>query len=198
MLVENLNLALLHLLNASSSANESTIKLAILVADYAIYLVPVFLVITWLFGGDEKKNVALKSVVVALIALGIAQVIVRIYPHPRPFMLGVGRTLIAHAPDPSFPSDHMTFMSSIALTYLVARRYVIGWTLFAAALCVAWSRVYLGVHFPLDMVGGAMLALLVVLAIGPIWNRAGRLLTHLAVSIYEWIFAMPIKHGWVK
>lgn len=198
MTFENINIELFQLLNAQSSASELSVKIAMILADYVIYLVPVFLVAAWLFGNNDKKEIALKSVSVALIALGIGQIIVAIYPHPRPFMIGIGRTLIEHAPDPSFPSDHMTLFSSIAITYLIGRLYKIGLTILIAGFAVGWSRVYLGVHFPFDMLGAVLISLVVAIAIQPIWKIAGRQVTDLIISIYQSIFKTIIKNGWIK
>jgi undecaprenyl-diphosphatase len=198
MTIESINLELFKLINAQSSAGHLTIGLATIVADYVVYLVPIFLIATWLFENDDKKEVALKSVSVALIALGVAQIIVAIYPHPRPFMIGVGRTLIQHAPDPSFPSDHMILFCSIAITYLIDGYYVIGLSIFAIGVIVAWSRIYLGVHFPFDMFGSVLISLIVAVSVQSIWANVGKPLAKLAVRIHERLFRLPIKNGWMK
>ena len=196
--MESINLKIFNLINASSSTNELTINVAIILANSVIYFVPVFLVLSWLFGDNDKKEIALKSVSVALISLAVAQMIVAIYPHPRPFMIGIGRTLIEHAPDPSFPSDHMTLFSSIAITYLIGRYYKLGLAILFAGFAVGWSRVYLGVHFPFDMVGAIIISLCVATAIQPIWKMLGKPITKVAIIIYGKLFRIPIKNGWIK
>ncbi|MGB4812011.1 MAG: phosphatase PAP2 family protein [Methylophilaceae bacterium] len=198
MTLENINIQLFKLINAQSSASELTINLAIILADYVIFLLPIYLMITWLFGNNSKKEIVLKSVCVTLISLGIAQIIVFVYPHPRPFMMGVGRTLITHASVPSFPSDHMTVFSSIAITYLMARYYAIGLTISVVGIFVAWSRVYLGVHFPFDMIGAVLVSLFVAIAIQPVWKKSGSALTGIAITTHQKVFNLPIKNGWIK
>ncbi|MEX8493621.1 phosphatase PAP2 family protein [Sphaerotilus sp.] len=58
-----------------------------------------------------------------------------------------------HAPDASFPSDHGTVFSAVSLCLLLAGEWVWGLAVLMVGMGVAWARVYLGVHFPLDMLG---------------------------------------------
>jgi undecaprenyl-diphosphatase len=76
----------------------------------------------------------------------------RRYPEPRP---------LGHVPhDPSFPSGHatMAFASATVLSYFKPR-----WApaFFLLAVAIGYSRVYVGVHYPLDVLGGALLGLLI-------------------------------------
>ena len=78
----------------------------------------------------------------------------------------------------SFPSSHtaVTLAVAIALAPFLARPFAaagIGY-----AVLVGWSRVYLGVHYPLDVLAGAGIGMaaggLIVLAAGALIRRAGR------------------------
>jgi len=72
-----------------------------------------------------------------------------------PFALETVRLLLAHqAPSPSFPSAHAA--NAVAFAFVVFTEYKrVGAALFAVALVVSYSRVYVGVHYPLDAAGGA-------------------------------------------
>ena len=73
-----------------------------------------------------------------------------------PFALETVRLLLPHqAPSPAFPSAHAA--NTFAFAFVVFTEYKrVGAALAGVALVVAYSRVYVGVHYPLDAVGGAM------------------------------------------
>ena len=110
----------------------------------------------------------------------------------------VGQTLINHAPDASFPSDHMLIFSSIAFSYIFAKERNIGFFLFLLAIEVAWSRIYLGVHFPLDMLGALTVAFITAFSVQKIWNKNGNSFVNLAVKIYTLLFSKLINKGIIR
>ncbi len=82
---------------------------------------------------------------------------------PRPFQLREGINLIIPAPhDYSFPSGH-TLASVISATILLIRERKIGYGALALAVLIAFSRLYLYVHFPTDILGGAVLGVAIAL-----------------------------------
>lgn len=79
---------------------------------------------------------------------------------PRPSAVGLGAAHIAHGASPALPSTHATVMFFVALG-LAARPGLRRWAPVAALLALAtvWARVYVGIHFPSDIVAGLALAL---------------------------------------
>jgi undecaprenyl-diphosphatase len=90
------------------------------------------------------------------------------YPEPDP--------LVRTPHDGSFPSGHAatSFASATILSFAFPRFAPF---LFALAAAVAWSRVYVGVHYPLDIVGGAVLGILVALGVRSLVRRRARVNT---------------------
>ncbi|HSS79835.1 MAG TPA: phosphatase PAP2 family protein [Gaiellaceae bacterium] len=79
-----------------------------------------------------------------------------VYPDPRP--------LVATPHSGAFPSGHSAsaFACATVIAWASPRLAV---PAFVLAALVAWSRVYVGVHWPLDVLGGAALGVLVAIAL---------------------------------
>jgi len=80
---------------------------------------------------------------------------------PRPCWLDPGvQLLIANPTDYSFPSGH-TLSSAIGATILTMTDRRFGWAAIPLAALIAFSRLYLYVHFPSDILGGIILGILI-------------------------------------
>ena len=113
-------------------------------------------------------------------------------------MISLGRTWIASAADSSFPSDHMTVFTAVGLTLLLGRASILVTTTLVAGVLVACARVYLGVHFPLDMVGAVVVVVAAYLFVAPFWGSLGESLTGSSQQLYRSLFAGLIVSGWIK
>jgi membrane-associated phospholipid phosphatase len=112
-------------------------------------------------------------------AWALAHAAKAIADRPRPYEVmadAVLRQQPAHGT--SFPSSHtaVTLAVVIALVPFLARPLAAAGI--AYAVLVGWSRVYLGVHYPLDILGGAGIGMtaggVILLALGTLLRRAGR------------------------
>jgi undecaprenyl-diphosphatase len=113
-------------------------------------------------------------------------------------MIGLGHTFLPHAPDSSFPSDHVTVLSGVALTLLLGGARRLGGLTVLAGAAVSWARVFLGVHFPLDMFGALVVACVTYALIAPLWHLAGSAVTRWTVVVYRKLLAWPINLGWLR
>ena len=197
--MESLNKALFLIINASTDSSKWAVNSAIFIGDYLIYLFPLTLLTLWLWGDQDRKNMALKALFVAMLAVGLNQLIAIGYQHPRPFMIGLGQLWIEHAADSSFPSDHVTVFASIGITFLFANATRLGGITLLVGFFVAWSRIYLGVHYPLDMIGAVVVALIAYMLVTYlIWqNVIGFKIIQLAINTYTTVLAKPIAKGWI-
>lgn len=194
--MEQINDYLFLLINANSASPLWMLGMASLVADYLLYLIPVVLVALWLWSGNREA--AMQALFAASIGLGINQLIGLVYNHPRPFMIGIGHTFVVHAADSSFPSDHGTLFFAVALALLLGRVWLVGLAVLLVGLAVAWSRIYLGLHFPFDMAGALLVAIAGNGIVWLAWNKLGVPLMAWCVASYRMIFAIPIGKKWVK
>jgi undecaprenyl-diphosphatase len=104
------------------------------------------------------------------IAFAAATVLSHLNDQLRPFQTHQVHQLIAHAPGVSLPSDHAT--AAFALAFGVYAFLSHGWgiVLGVAALAVGVSRIWVGVHYPGDIVAAVIIAALAVLEVVA-WNR---------------------------
>lgn len=196
---EKLNLALFYAIHGSQQP-AWRIVLGELMAEWLIMLVPLTLVLLWMSGRDSWRLAALRALLATVAALVLNWVLGHLWFHPRPFMLGLAENVLNHAPDSSFPSDHATIMFTVALVLLRDRAVrPFGVLIGIAALATAWGRVYLGVHWPLDMAGAAAMAALMTGAAGTAAARAlGALLLGWLLPPYRRVLAAPIRRGWIR
>lgn len=79
----------------------------------------------------------------------------------RPFMDHHVTQLIPHAPGKSFPSDHTTASTAIAASLLFLTAYKkTGAILLVVAVLIGFARVFVGVHYPADILGGIITGLI--------------------------------------
>ncbi len=198
MTLSELNLSLFSWINASPEASNTSIHFAIFIANDLLYCMILLFAWFWLRGNYDTKKQILKAFIFTSIAILISQCISHVYYHPRPFVMEVGRTLIYHAPNGSFPSDHMLIFSSIAFSYLFSAQRKLGGFLLIMAWLVAWSRVYLGVHFPLDMLGAFLLAFALNFFGLTLWNLYKDKIMQWVLTIHFYLFKPLIQKGYIK
>lgn len=201
-MLEQLNLEIFSAVNAEPGLSGVQLWGALLAAEWLIYLVPLGLVVMWMSGRPPEREAAVRALLATGLALAINAVIGLLWYNPRPFVLGVGHTFMYHAPDSSFPSDHATIMFTMAVVLAASRaeggRRFGQWLLPLAAV-TAWARVYLGVHYPMDMLGAltvsGVVALLVhtrtVLGLCQAVQRSME-------TAYRRVLASAIARGWLR
>ncbi|GAA3863339.1 phosphatase PAP2 family protein [Streptomyces lacrimifluminis] len=158
------------------------------VGEYGL-LIAMVLVVVWCWwsvrrrGGDEAA-VSVAALIWAPLAAGVA-VLVNIpirgfVERPRPFLDHQGlEVLVSGKTDYSFVSDHATITMAMGVGLFVANRKF-GLVGIGLALVEGFCRVYMGVHYPTDVVGGFALGTAVVLLLSPL---AMALLTPVARAV---------------
>lgn len=150
-------------LHASEYPSAFLMMIAKFFADYALWIVPLVLIVGWMRGNERMRRILLEAAASGLAGLLINQVIALVWQHPVPFLIEFGHTFLAVAANSSFPSDHLTLLWAISFSLLMhSRPRMAGVALSLLGLPVAWARIELGVHFPLDIAGAALVACLSV------------------------------------
>jgi len=155
------NTTLFLFLNAASEPGAMGRGLAETLAIAPILLAPALLTGLWIWGPRSSRAALIATALGVFAGQGINLALGLTWFEPRPFMVGVGHTWIEHVADNGFPSDHATVAWSLGLGLALtgaSRR----WGTFAclAGVAAGWARVYLGVHFPVDVLVSAPAGLL--------------------------------------
>ncbi|MDN5843547.1 MAG: undecaprenyl-diphosphatase, partial [Alcaligenaceae bacterium] len=171
---------------------------ASVLANWLVWLIPMVLIIGWFYGGAETRRTMILAALSGMFGLLANQLIGLAWTHPRPFIMGLGHTFIPHAPDSSFPSDHLTLWWAVAFTIFTNKAlWRIGAILTLLGIPIAWARIYLGVHFPLDMIGAAIVGGLSTWLIRSQAHWYLDIVYKLTLSFYHWLCRRPIEWGWI-
>lgn len=197
-----LNLTLFQHLNAPAGLSGAGLWSATFLAEALIAAAPLVLAACWLRGRAGDRQAVIGAL--AAVALGglCSTVLNLLLPMPRPSMMGIGHTYLVHAADPSFPSDHVTLLATLGFALLrtpgaLMRRSGAG--LLLAAALTGWARVYLGVHFPLDIAGGfAVAACCAAVTTAAFARPLLGATTVRAERLYRYLLAYPIARGWLN
>ncbi len=124
---------------------------------------------------SKQKSIIVLSVAFLPLAYVVAQVIAAFYFDPRPFVVDHFTPLISHAPDNGFPSDHMLLASAVASILFVYNKRLgaIAWIM---ALIIGASRVFVGIHHWVDIIGSA------AITVGTMWFTKNYLMPRLMKS----------------
>ena len=112
------------------------------------------------------RRAAFAAAAAVAVALGLAHLIAIAVDRPRPFVAHAAsiHPFLAHAADPSFPSEHATGAFAIAAAVALRLPWR-GAVLLVLAAMVALGRVFLGLHYPSDVLAGAILGAAVAFAV---------------------------------
>ena len=150
------DIKLFYTLNDLAGKSELWDRVFIFAGNYAVIIFSIILAF-YFFINRRAFWVAVFS---AALSRGIFTEVIRyLYNRPRPFVaLENVRVLIEkNGQEPSFPSGHAAFLFAIAFAVLLFNKKH-GLILFIAAAFFTVVRVIVGVHYPLDIVGGLLVA----------------------------------------
>ena len=173
----NLNIQIFSFFNSLAGQSDFWDKVFVFITDDFGYILLGFVVLVWILGFVKRKKTEsnfeakadLWRITKELAVIGItlcitvvlAEVLKKFIGEPRPFVtLPNVKLLVAENPYLSFPSLHAALYSTLAVCVFHYRKKF-GIFLMISALVIAMSRLVVGVHFPVDILAGISLGILV-------------------------------------
>ena len=149
-------------LQINNSHNELLNPLMILLTQYGREVVWTMTgILLLIFGGDTGRKTALVMAITILVLIPIGVIAKDLISKPRP-IIPAGSFLIAPDEKYAFPSGHALLVSAGTAVMLVLfrdtyKQRILSVGLAIEASLVCFSRVYVGGHYPLDVVSGILL-----------------------------------------
>ncbi len=148
----------------------------IIFSDFLIFSFPLIIILIYFFSNKRNKLiwVLIKVVLSTVLSIVLSYLISQLVARPRPFVdhqeIYQLAKFIIGLKDFSFPSDHATVAFAMTLSVLVDWRKF-GLILLGLALLVGLSRIFVGVHYPSDILGGIVVAIISVTGVEYVLER---------------------------
>ena len=175
------DVAIFHFINHTLSTSIGNMIWPVITDYDKILMVRIVLIGVWLAlvvkGGARGRTAALMVIVILVCSDQFSSTVVKsVFQRPRPCHVVNGMTVVADinllvgcGGGKSFPSSHAVNNFAIATMFTWYYRRWRYW-FFAWAAVVALSRVFVGVHYPSDIAGGALIGTGVALAVIALWQ----------------------------
>ena len=144
-------------------------SLGIFFAEYLGYVLIAVLFLFFLKNAKKYWPMIVKAFAAAALArLGIVELIRFLWEKPRPFIENNVNLLLEHSASSSFPSGHAAFFFALSTVIFLSNKktppqpkfwWGAGLLFFIASFLISISRVFCGIHWPSDVIAGAVIGI---------------------------------------
>lgn len=148
----------------------------VIFSDFLIYALPLIIFLIYFLSSKKNRIVQMAiKIIVAVVLVSVVEYLTnQIAARPRPFIAHKEiyqlAKFFALPTDFSFPSGHTSLAFSMALVVLLDWKKF-GLILLIPAFFIGIGRIFVGVHYPSDILGGIVLAALIVYFIWRVYSR---------------------------
>ena len=152
-------------------------RFMIAVTQAGVPTIILFVAAQWWSRNERQhvRHVAMTAGLTFLLSLAINQIILLFIHRIRPYDAGISHLIVDKSADWSLPSDHATAVFAVVFAFMLQKlngRFLI---LLVLAALVCLSRVYVGMHYISDILGGALVALCTVLLVRLVYKEGSKL-----------------------
>ncbi|MGH0596305.1 undecaprenyl-diphosphatase [Bacillus mycoides] len=162
-LISTLDYKVFQYINEHVKQNIFLDYIMIFFAEYAQYAFILLFIIFWFIKKSKSRIFVIQAILACCSAFALNRIIGLFFYRERPFVSHMNiNQLVEHTANTSFPSDHATSAFVIAITlYLYHKR--LGAVFLLVAVLISFSRIWVGVHYPFDVLMGAILGSVIAL-----------------------------------
>ncbi len=147
------------IINDFAGKNAILDKVGVFCAEYLPYIIGVGALIFALYWFVKSKSwkVVWQALLAIILSRGIITEAIRFLWHrPRPFVSHFVNSLLNHDASGSFPSGHTTLLFALSSAIYFWNKKI-GWLFFILSFLACFARIFVGVHYPLDILGGIVI-----------------------------------------
>ena len=155
-------------INELAHQNNWLDRLGVFFAEYSGFIMVIYLVFL-LWKNELDQDLFFRAIALSFFSrFVLLKVIRRFIVRSRPFTDHSVNLLIRRLTDQSFPSGHSTFFFTLSFVIWFYNQELGSWMLLNSFL-IGLSRIFVGVHYPLDILGGSFLGYLVAFINKKFW-----------------------------
>lgn len=164
-------------INSFAGQSAALDKVMVEITTFGVPFMVLLVVLQWWSKKprDHKRHTGVAAGLSFLLGLALAQIMLVFIHRIRPYDAGLSHLIVPRTADWSFPSDHAIASLSIVFAFVLQglRRWSFIFLVLAALVCI--SRIYVGMHYASDILGGAAVALLAAYAVKKLYREGTKL-----------------------